>query len=184
MNLFELNTLKRIKQGDVKEFEKLFRKYYPVLCMFARKYVNDMDSAEEIVQDLFYKLWKDRESIDIKTSLKAYLYQSVKNKALKVIGHNAVKLKHTAYVKQDLERESVSNSNSIEATELSEAITRTLNQLPERCREIFILSRFDGLKYQEIAEKLSISIKTVEANMGKALQLFRTSLKPFDNIAS
>jgi RNA polymerase sigma-70 factor (ECF subfamily) len=184
MNLFELNTLRRIKQGDVKEFEKLFRKYYPVLCMFTRKYVNDMDSAEEIVQDLFYKLWKDRESIDVKTSLKAYLFQSVKNKALKVIDHNAVKQKHAAYVKQDLESTSVDNSDSIEVTELSEAITRTLNQLPERCREIFILSRFDGLKYHEIAEKLSISIKTVEANMGKALQLFRSSLKPFDNLAS
>ncbi len=184
MNLFEINTLKRIKQGDVKEFEKLFRKYYPVLCLFARRYVNDMDSAEEIVQDLFYKLWKDRELIDIKTSIKAYLYQAVKNKALKVIDHNTVKQKHAAFVKQDSDRVLVDESDSIEVAELNEAITRTLNQLPERCREIFILSRFDGLKYQEIADRLSISIKTVEANMGKALQLFRSSLKPFDNLAS
>lgn len=184
MNIFETIIHKRIQQGNVKEFEKIFRKYYPALCNFARKYVHDMDTAEEIVQDFFYTYWSNRQSISITGSLKAYFFQSVKNKALKVIDHNQVKQRYANQMKYEMAQEAEAASAELETTELREAINQTLSQLPERCRQIFILSRFEGLKYHEIALRLSISIKTVEANMGKALQLFRNNLKAYDRVAS
>lgn len=183
MNLLDLVTYKRIQQGDIKEFEKLFRKYYQPLCLFANKFLRDMDSAEEIVQELFYNLWKNKESISITSSIKAYLYQSVRNNSLKYIEHLAVKERYSNEVKRQQVNSATDESNSIELAELNDVIEKTLNQLPERCRQIFLLSRFDGLKYHEIATKLSISVKTVEANMGKALQLFRTNLKLYDKLA-
>ena len=169
---------RKIQQGDIKEFERLFRKLYPSLCLYAIKFLKDMDSAEEVVQDLFYTYWENRGQIQIKTSLKAYLYQATKNKCLKVIEHNAVRQKHADSTMLNLD-EQVDQPQTLEANELSEIIDKTLNQLPERCRKIFKMSRFDGLKYNEIAKELSISVKTVEADMGKALKLFRTNLKDY-----
>ncbi len=182
MSIFEIRSHKRIQQGDVKEFEKIFRKYYASLCLFARKYANDMDSAEEIVQDFFYTYWKNRQSIKIRGSLQAYIYQSVKNRALKAIEHKQVRQRYATNMKQQLEEQFEPEARTLEASEMERAIEQTLNQLPERCRQIFILSRFEGLKYQEIAQKLTISIKTVEANMGKALQHFRANLKRYDKV--
>lgn len=183
MNLFDLGVHKRIQQGDISEFERVFRKYYEPLCHFAFKYLKDIDSAEEVVQEFFYIYWKNRENIQINTSLKSYLYQAVKNNALKQIEHMAVKERYAKEMKLQQEVFSQNEPSSIEYTELNEVIDKTLNQLPERCREIFMLSRFEGLKYHEIAKRLSISVKTVEANMGKALQLFRTNLSIYDKLA-
>lgn len=184
MNLFEINVHKKIQQGDVKEFEKVFRKYYEPLCRFAFTFLRDMDSAEEIVQELFYNYWKNRKTILITASIKSYLYQSVRNNALKHIEHLAVRERYSVEVRNTSTANQAFDENNMEVTELNEVIERTLNELPERCRHIFMLSRFEGLKYHEIAKKLSISIKTVEANMGKALQLFRANLKLYDNFAS
>ena len=96
----------------------------------------------------------------------------------------AVRERYSAEVRNTSQANQAFDENNMEVTELNDVIERTLNELPERCRQIFMLSRFEGLKYHEIAKKLSISIKTVEANMGKALQLFRTKLKLYDNFAS
>ncbi len=184
MAIFSISSHKRIQQGNIKEFERVFRNYYSSLCNFAYQFIRDMDSAEEIVQDLFYNYWKKRDKIQITTSLKAYLYQATKNKCLKHIEHNRVKDRYSKEMviqRNDMEFEA---SVELETAELNHIIESTLNQLPERCKQIFMLSRFEGLKYQEIAEKLSISIKTVEANMGKALKLFRDKLKLYDQLAS
>lgn len=166
----------------MKAFEQIFRKYYAPLCLFARKYVHDTDSAEEIVQEFFYTYWKNRVSIEIRGSLQAYMYQSVKNRALKAIEHHQVRQRYAANVKHDMMEQFEPENQSVEAMELETAIERTLKAMPERCRQVFILSRYEGLKYHEIAQKLAISVKTVEANMGKALQLFRANLKPFDKV--
>ncbi|MDX9846874.1 MAG: RNA polymerase sigma-70 factor [Tenuifilaceae bacterium] len=173
---------RKIQQGNIKEFEKLFRKLYADLCHYAFKYLKDMDAAEEIVQDLFYSYWKNRGRIEVKTSLKSYLYQATKNRCLKSIEHNAVKEKYSRELQVENLTETPEASQEIETEELTEIIEKTLDQLPERCREIFVMSRFDGLKYAEIAEKLSVSVKTVEANMGKALKLFRLNLKQYNQI--
>lgn len=174
------STHRRIQEGDIKEFEKLFRKLYTPLCHFAYRFLKDMDAAEEIVQDLFFNYWKNKEKLEVNISLKSYLYQATKNKCLKAIKHTLVKERYSsAMMKQQAESDS-NSFNSLEIEELNDVIEETLNKLPEKCKQIFILSRFEGLKYIDIANKLSISVKTVEANMGKALKAFRESLKQYD----
>jgi RNA polymerase sigma-70 factor, ECF subfamily len=173
----------RIKQDDLLEFEKLFKSYYSPLCHFAFRFLKDMDLAEEIVQEFFYNYWKNRQTMNIQISIKSYMFRAVRNNSLKYLEHVKVVKKY----EQNFIETNSSNvgieTNELEVKELNEIIEATLNELPERCSQIFKLSRFEGLKYNEIAEKLSISVKTVEANMGKALQLFRKNLKQYEEFA-
>ncbi len=170
--------LKEIKRGNIKVFEELFRSLYPMLCGYALKILKDRDQAEEIVQEVFYNYWNKRQLLDIDVSLKSYLYKAVYNKCLHYIEHKTVINKLVATVEHS-EMAYYSPSDALQTDELYAAYKKTLNQLPERCREIFQMSRKYGMKYSEIAEKLSISLKTVEANMGKALKEFRHSLAEF-----
>jgi RNA polymerase sigma-70 factor, ECF subfamily len=166
----------RIRQGDVKQFESLFRSSYVSLVRYARTLIKDQDSAEEIVQDLFYRIWKDKEKIQIESSLNGYLFRSVHNKCLHYIEHNRVIEKHAEEMSYRIAEEAESPSDILNYKELQARVARILEKLPERCGKIFYMSRFEGLKYNEIAEILSVSVKTVEANMGKALKEFRKEL--------
>ena len=184
MALQDILSQRRIIKNDISEFEKLFRSYYEPLCRFAFHLIHDMDAAEEIVQEFFYNYWKNRETLEVKLSLKAYLYRSIRNNSLRYLEHVAITRKHAKEVmavEQDID--AVSTSDALEMSELNAIVDRTLSELPERCCKVFKLSRFEGLKYQEIAESLSISVKTVEADMGKALQHFRKNLKHYQEYA-
>ena len=172
----------RIKQDDLLEFEKLFKLFYSPLCHYAYRFLKDMDLAEEIVQEFFYNYWKNRHTMNIQISIKSYMFRAVRNNSLKYLEHVRVVKKYEQNYKDSNDADAGFETNELETRELNEIIEATLNELPERCRQIFRLSRFEGLKYSEIAEKLSISIKTVEANMGKALQLFRKNLKHYDEL--
>lgn len=179
----ETDTMKQLAFIDLQSFEILFRQYYQMLCAYAIRFVNDADTAEEVVQDLFYKLWEKRAELQINTSVKSYLFSAVHNRCLKFIEHRNVELKYRNYY---LLHESEIDSEPHDAhnvLELQGIIESTLNSLPERCGRIFRLNRFEGLKYHEIAKKLSISVKTVEANMGKALKLLRKNLKNYVEVA-
>jgi RNA polymerase sigma-70 factor (ECF subfamily) len=154
-----------------------------MLCAYAYGFVNDTDNAEEIVQDLFYKLWEKRFEIRINSSVKSYLYSAVHNRCLKFIEHRNVETKYRNYYLMNESEIDSEPHNSSNVHELQGIIDHTLDTLPERCGRIFRLNRFEGLKYQEIAELLSISIKTVEANMGKALKVLRKNLKEYIEIA-
>ena len=169
--------IRRIREGDIEQFETLFRSSYVSLVKYAGTIIKNPDTAEEIVQDLFFRLWQDRTKINIESSLNGYLFKAVHNKCLHHIEHLKVVKRH--------ENEIVSNPSMgaadspaeiLQYKELQSKIARVLERLPERCGKIFCMSRFDGLKYSEIAEKLSVSVKTVEANMGKALKEFRKAL--------
>ncbi|HNV52473.1 MAG TPA: RNA polymerase sigma-70 factor [Tenuifilaceae bacterium] len=174
MSLVDLNRQGKIKRDDLGEFEELFNSYYVPLCNYVYSIIKDTDQSEEIVQEFFYTYWKNRKEISIKLSLKAYMYKSVRNSAIRYLQHKQIEEK---YRKHAFAEEYVSSSNSLlEDTELMGVVENTLNQLPERCRQVFELSRFSGLKYHEIAEMLSISVKTVEADMTKALMMFRQNL--------
>ena len=168
-----------IKEGNLVTFENLFRKYYQALCNYANKYVKDLDKAEEVVQELFYKLWEKRDKLDINISLKSYLYRSVYNGCLQYLNHRAIEIKYETYYRKQNKEYNSDASEAIRLQELSDIINNTLNALPERCRNIFLLNRYEGLKYREIAKKLSLSIKTVEANIGKALKVLRKNLKNY-----
>jgi len=168
---------KKIQSGDLKEFERLFKELYSPLCSYANRIIHDRDKAEEIVQDVFYVIWKNRESLEIKVSFKSYLYRAIHNNCLQMIEHHTVEEKYKQFIKNGDIHTEPDPLHKMEMEEMSKVINDTIQSLPERCREIFNMNRFEGLKYREIADILKISIKTVEADMGKALQAFRQNLK-------
>ncbi|MDX9928736.1 MAG: RNA polymerase sigma-70 factor [Bacteroidales bacterium] len=165
-----------IRKSDIKAFESLFRSSYPPLVRYAKTILKDNDTAEEIVQDLFYRLWKDREKLKIESTLNGYLFRSVHNRALHYLKHKGVMQKFEADMAAAGGDTPATPLETIQYSELNELVVKTIEKLPERCGEIFYLNRFEGLKYREIAEKLSVSVKTVEANMGRALKEFRRAI--------
>ncbi len=174
----EKELFERIKNGDEQAFETVFHRYYKSLCLFASQFVKDDDEAEEIVQDLFVRIWEKRSRINIETSVKNYLVRSVKNLCLNYIKHNKIKDIHAKNILSESSSTVPDESNFIEL-DLLQKIEESIDSLPEKRREIFRLSRQEGLKYREIAEKLDISIKTVETQMGLAFKTLREKLKNF-----
>jgi len=166
----------RIRKGDVNQFESLFRSSYASLVRYAKTLIKDQYTAEEIVQDLFFRLWKDKEKIKIESSLNGYLFRSIHNKCLHYIDHSRVVERHAEEISSRPSENQETPSDILNYKELQAKIATILERLPERCSTIFCMSRFEGLKYSEIAEKLSVSIKTVESNMGRALKEFRKAL--------
>lgn len=175
----EKDLFEEICNDNEKAFEQLFHNYYGHLCLFASGILKDEISAEEIVQDFFVKLWEKRKQLTIETSVKSYLFQSIKNLCLNFIQHNKTKLRYAQSVLSNLEN--IQNDEDY-FTEiyLAEKIEESILSLPEKRKEIFRMSREDGLKYREIAEKLNISIKTVETQMGLAIKTLRNKLKNYN----
>lgn len=172
----DIEIIGRIRNGDIGQFESLFRSSYASLVRYAKTLIKDHDTAEEIVQDLFFRLWQDKEKLNIESSLNGYLFRSVHNRCLHHIEHSRVVLRHEEEMTYAQPEIMESPADILNYKELQEKIAKVLERLPERCGQIFTMSRFEGLKYNEIAEKLSVSVKTVEANMGKALKEFRKEL--------
>lgn len=176
----EKELFREIKNGNKSAFEKVFHHYYQNLCVFASKIIQDDDSAEEIVQDLFVKIWEKRHEIEIKTSLKNYLVRSVKNQCLNYIKHNKIREEHAKTILS--EKEGVPEKDDFIEIDLLQKIEESINELPKKRQEIFRLSREEGLKYREIAEKLNVSIKTVETQMGLAMKTLREKLKKYSTL--
>lgn len=164
------------------DFESLFRKHYSNLCSYANKYLEDLDASEEVVQEMFYKLWDKRESLNIETSIQSYLFRAVRNASLNVIKHINIREDYKDYRKLEIEEEEQNFDDGVVVSELEEKIRKSIDLLPVERRKVFIMSRFDGLKYKEIAEKQNISIKTVENQMGKALKFLREELSEYISI--
>lgn len=160
-------------------FEQLFRKHYPVLCGYATKYVWDPDQAEEIVQDLFYNIWQKKNNLNIDISIEAYLFRAVRNSCLNYLKHQRIRQQHADNVKSDSLSGQVSSDNPVETLELQVKIDEAVEALPPERQKIFRLSRYEGLKYKEIADQLGLSVKTVEAQMGKALKTLRENLSEY-----
>ena len=168
-----------LKSGDITAFEMLFRTYYQPLCNYAYTFVQDRDEAEEIVQSTFLNVWEKRDNLSIHTGVKPYLYAMVRNASLNVLKHEKIKQQHVTMEMAVAERSVESVSRTVMASELETKIYKAMDKLPEQCRLVFKLSRFEELKYSEIAEQLNISIKTVENQMGKALKIMRDQLKDY-----
>jgi RNA polymerase sigma-70 factor (ECF subfamily) len=161
---------------DIADFEKLFKSQYSKLCSYANLFLNDPDAAEDVVQEVFFKLWKNRDELSINTTLKSYLFRAVRNGCMNVIDHISVRDAYKVVNEEDIRDY---ESNLIDETivsELEQRIRESIDQLPSERRKIFILSRFEGLKYREIADKLNISVKTVENQMYQALRFLRENL--------
>lgn len=160
-------------------FEQLFRHFYGTLCNYANSIMNDTDEAEDVVQQTMIAIWEKRMSLQITTSLKSYLFRSVHNSALNKIRQLKVRTAFAGDQLSVLEPGASTTSDAIHGNELGQQIQIAISQLPEQCRMVFRLSRFEGMKYSEIATHLGISVKTVENHMGRALRQLRSSLKDF-----
>jgi RNA polymerase sigma-70 factor (ECF subfamily) len=180
MNLQEEHQLLRnMQRGNSSAFEEIFRFYYQPLCFYASRVMQNDEKAEEIVQDFFVNFWEKRDRIQIETSLKNYVFRSVKNQCLNRLKHEQIKLQYALKVIADAETSDY--GNHFLEVDLKKDIEESIASLPEKRQEIFRLSREDGLKYREIAKKLNISIKTVEAQMGLAIKTLREKLKKYNS---
>ena len=161
------------------EFEKLFREHFTALCYFARKYLGDLDSSKEIVHSVFIKIWENRSSFDWEKPAKSYLFTSVYNRSMNFIRDNKkFIINEPAGIHEEI-TDTAAFSDILEVAELESRIKSALQRLPEKCREIFELNRFEGKKYAEIAGSLNISVKTVETQMSKALKILKEELKDY-----
>ncbi|HPG32368.1 MAG TPA: RNA polymerase sigma-70 factor [Lentimicrobium sp.] len=178
----ELDKVKllALKNGDEQVFESIFREFYAPLCLHARRYLIDSDIAEEVVQDMFFKMWDRRDSLTINSSLAAYLYKSVTNHALNYLKYQKHIQKYQEYVgfRTD-DNVSISAHDALVNSDLEKELLRLIKSMPERRRMIFEMSRHEGLRYNDIAEKLGISVKTVEVQMSKALEFMRNKLRDY-----
>jgi RNA polymerase sigma-70 factor, Bacteroides expansion family 1 len=177
--LYENVLLKKFKEGDKSAFSSIFLTYYKDLVMFASTITKDSDTSEEIVQNVFVKLWEDRESISITTSLKSYLLKTVQNSSIDWLRHLKIRDKYSSNISKNSVLEENDTENYVLYSELEQHIEKVLAQLPAEIAESFMLNRYDGLKYYEIAEKLDVSVRTVEVRIGKALHLLREQLKDY-----
>ncbi len=173
------NFYNALQNNNHKVFDQLFMDYYVNLCRFAYTYLKDREASEEIVQEIFISLWEYRESININTSIRAYLYTSVKNRSLNYLRNEKTRIGH----ENEFASEQVSKVNELinfcEHEELHTLINDSINDLPKQCRNIFNLSRNEGLTYNDIAHQLNLSPKTVENQMGIALKKLRSKLAPY-----
>ncbi|HNS11071.1 MAG TPA: RNA polymerase sigma-70 factor [Bacteroidia bacterium] len=176
--LDEKTRLQALQDGDEKAMESLFREFYQSSCAYANTFLHDIDESEEVVQQLFINLWEKRTSLKITGSFQAYLYKAVRNACLNKLKHEKVKKMHV----EETLKSSISNrddSINVIHKELEKQIFNAIESLPEQCRLIFKMSRFEELKYSEIADQLNLSIKTIENQMGKALRIMREKLKDY-----
>lgn len=178
--LNDLFVLTKIKEGDVKAFEGIFRLYYAPLCLYAAGITGSRDIAEEIVQELFYVFWKEKEKLQIFRSIRSYLYGAVRNQSLQYCEHLEMRNRYRETVLSGNQESKPSDpQDELEYKELEILINNTLKKLPERRLRIFRMHRFEGKKYAEIASALSLSIKSVEAEMTKALQMLRKEIENY-----
>lgn len=178
--LNDLFVLSRIKEGDVKAFEEIFHRYYSPLCLYAASITGQTEAAEEIVEELFYVFWKEREQLQLFHSIKSYLYGAVRNRSLQYCEHRRVRMQYEETIlARPVETSGSDPQEQIEYRELQDIINRTLRKLPERRLRIFKLHRMEGKKYAEIASLLSLSVKTVEAEMTKVLRALRKEVENY-----
>jgi RNA polymerase sigma-70 factor (ECF subfamily) len=169
----------RLQKRDETVFEEVFKTYYKNLHAYSCSLLNDEMAADEMVQNVFYKLWERTENLSISGSVAAYLYRAVNNESLNYLKHLKVRSQHQLYVSHRSNETAQNASGKIEMKELEGRLQKAMNELPEQCRTIFQLSRFEELRYREIADRLEISVKTVENQMGKALKILRSKMIDF-----
>jgi RNA polymerase sigma-70 factor, ECF subfamily len=180
----EDDLLKLIRQGDETGVKKLFDMHYANLCVYASSITKNHEVAEEIVEDLFIYLWINAATVNIKVSLKSYLYRSVHNNSIKYLKKQ--KTKNKVFDHYQFNDNEILNTGTNETPfegmitkELGEKAEKILESLPEKCREIYFLNRYNNLSYPEIAAKLNISLGTVKTQMSRAFQKFRNGLSEY-----
>ncbi len=168
-----------LAKKDESAFEQVFKTHFKNLHAYAFTILKNEVEAEEIVQQVFFKMWERAEHLSFDGPVAAYLYRSVYNESLNYVKHQKVKNNYRLHVAHRMKDQSENITEKVLNEELAEKIREALSELPAQCRAIFQLSRFESLKYREIADKLNLSVKTVENQMGKALKILRVKLADF-----
>ena len=177
---WDAELVRRIRAGDERALEAVFKAHYAGMASFVQRFVRSPDLAEELVQDVFLKLWSKREQLAEIETFRTYLFRAARNTALNYL--RRAKLERRWQEEQGTDTDPPTTFAADDETveqELAAAVQEAINRLPPRCREIFLLSRDGGLTYAEIARSLEISVKTVETQMGRALKSLRASLHHF-----
>lgn len=171
----EKALLEGVTKGDEKAYQHLFYTYFEPLTFYANRYLQDIDASRDVVQEVMSHIYENRDKLEIRESLKSFMYRMVSNKSLNVIKHEDVKHRHHQIIKS--RSDEGLDVDLIEVSELEAKINRLIDELPAECGRIFKMSRIEQLSNQEIADKLNISKRTVETQISKALKLFKTALK-------
>jgi RNA polymerase sigma-70 factor, ECF subfamily len=169
-----------LKSGNIQLFELLFKEYYRPLVVFAVKYVKDTEAAKEIVQEFFVRLFEKRHSLVIDSSVKSYCYRSIYNSCINYISH--AEMHHRHLKSMSLQSEHEFSDNQVSAIELQNRIYGCIESMPYQCKRIFKMNRIEGLKNEQIAEKLGISKRTVETQISKALKILRKKLADYFSV--
>jgi RNA polymerase sigma-70 factor (ECF subfamily) len=177
--ILEKDLVDRLKSGDQTAFELLFHFYYPGLVMYASQFTANIEDGEEIVQDFFVRCWEKHKKLGPCDSLKNYFFASVKNSSLDFLKHRKIEKKYLDEMIELSRHHLAYNTDLFFQSELQEKLKRGVDLLPGKCREIFVMSRVQGLKNEEIAETLNISKRTVETQISKALKVLRVELKDY-----
>ena len=173
--------LNAINKSDNEAFELLYLRYFLPMCRYAHKKLQDEGIVEELVQDVFVDLWNKRNNVDVNLEVAGLLYAMLRNKALHELRAKMIQARHLAnlaVLRKDVQAEEL--TNELYAKEVQKKLQEAIQQLPPQCREAFTLSRYHHLSYKEIAERMSISINTVEKHIGKALRFLRQEFREYD----
>jgi RNA polymerase sigma-70 factor (ECF subfamily) len=170
------DKIQLLNNGDEQTFDEVYTEYYQGLLNYAFTILTDEVMAEEMVHQIFLKIWERKSPIQVHTSLKAYLYRSIHNECLNYIKHQKVKQKHELHTLSTVKTATADAGDRLQFKQLEQRVAAAINDLPQQCRIIFQLSRFEDLKYAQIAQQLGVSVKTVEAQMTKALKRLRVQL--------
>ena len=161
--------------GDVTAFEMLFEKYYTLLYQFTGRFIRDAQTAENLVQDFFVKIWTERKTLQINTNLKTYFYISLKNNALNFINSQRLPAKYVTFL---LNQSGLTENPEDQCinSEMHRTVHQAINKLPEKCRQIYLMKKYDNLSYQEIADIMDISVNTVKTQIKRALKKLQINL--------
>jgi RNA polymerase sigma-70 factor (ECF subfamily) len=175
----DAETIRLLKGRDPEVFGQLFKAHFRPLRRYAFTFVQEQQLAEDIVQTIFHKLWERIEVLNFSDSIAAYLYRAVYNESLNAVKHNKVKRIYRSWLHRTMSLQSDNATKKLHQDELEKRLHAAISELPQQCRTIFQLSRFEGLRYQDIGLRLGISPKTVENQMSKALRILRARLIEF-----
>ena len=178
-DLSEKILIEKLNQNDQSAFGVLFTRYYYDLVRFSMRFTNDSDSAEELVQDVFVKLWENRNSLNINKSLKSFLLTAVQNRSIDHLRFTNVRNKYASEILENIIISDNDTEKQVLHAELEEHFLKAVSNLPPQYAEVYRLNHHDLLTYEQIAQKLGVSVRTVEVRMSKAISLIRNELKNF-----
>lgn len=176
-NILYNNLLIRVKDNDIQAYNQLYNLFFIPLCLFAERYINDKEIVKDCVQEVFFSIWKNRHSLTVEVSARSYLYTATRNKCLNILEKKKYELTYEQYILNTYIPYTSDDLYSME--ELTSIIEKALTKLPDKLREVFMMSRFENMTYKEIAMCKNISVKTVEAYIHKSLIILTSQLKDY-----